>query len=196
MHRRTRDRIAWALCPFLAGVALGGTGLLAMPANRERPTSTATPPALPFFFFDLEENPPHAPRDPRGPLRLVVEPVRVGKAGLLVRVEVWNPSVEDKLVHPIYPAAYQLSFRDAAGALVEAYLLPPAYGVIQDQAEFARVGSGNCLAANYMLPTFYKRIRKKNLQCRVQIGTIYTTKPKSERPTFELSSEWVKVPPP
>jgi len=194
MHRLTRDRIAWALGPFLVGLALGGSRIRATSASERGALPAASAPDPLLFAYDLENVQPHPPRDPRGQLRLVAEPVRVGWAGLLVRVEVWNPSVEDRLVHPIYPSVYQLSFRDTNGKPVEVYTLPTGSGVIQNLSEFALISYKNCLSASYLLPTFYNRIRKRDLECRVQIGTVYNLNAKGDRATFELTSNWVKVP--
>jgi hypothetical protein len=196
MFKLTSERITWTLGAFLAGVALGGTGLRATPASKQSAVRTASSPAAPFFFYDLE-NELHHGRDPRGKLRLVAVPLRFGEAGLLVRIEVWNPSIEAKLVHPIYPGRYQLSFRDAAGTPVEAYTLPPGTLRVLEESELALVDYGNCLSADYVVATFYNRIRQRDLECRVKIDTLYFLDPKGDRRAdFQLSSDWVKVPPP
>jgi hypothetical protein len=194
MHKPTNNNVTLPIVTFLAGAALGGTGLRATPGPKAG-SASVRPPTVPFFYHDLENHRHHG-RDPKGQLRLVVEPVRYGKAGLLVRVEVWNPSVEDRLVHPIYPQVYRLSFRDAAGAPVKVYNLPPGYLAILNEAEFSLIGYGNCLGTNYVLPTFYRRVGKKSLECRVDIGTVYNINAKGDRATFQLASDWVKVPPP
>jgi hypothetical protein len=193
MRKLTNIKVTLPFITFLAGAALAGTGLRATSGPRAG-IAPVTPPTVPYFYYDLEQNHHHG-RDVQGQLRLVATPVRYSKQGLLVRVEVWNPSIEAKLVHPIYPKVYRLLFRDAAGALVKVYSLPPGCLAIQNETDFARLDYGNCLATNYMLPTFYNRVGRRDLECRVEIGTVYNLDRKGGRATFHLASGWVKVPP-
>ena len=120
------------------------------------------------------------------------------KNGLLVRVEVWNHSPEPQPVYPIDPANYFPDFRDAIGKRLPGDLLPPALPPMRTIDELSLLHPGNCLSANYLFPTFYQRFKAaKGVECLVQIGCYYYLDSKHDRTAkFELSSGWMRVPPP
>jgi hypothetical protein len=193
MKRRT----TWGLVvsTTVAAVMLGRIQLVAHSMTRKEPLYAGT------FYYDLEglgRSRGYFDPDILPYLQLVIVPSRVMKNGLLVRVEVWNHAHESQPVYPIDPATYFPEFRDAAGESLPGDLLPPALPVQRTVDEFPRISPGNCLSANYLFPTFYQRFKAaKGVECRVQIGCYYYLDSKHDRTAkFELSSGWVRVPPP
>lgn len=153
-------------------------------------------------YFDLED---YAKlkfywKASEGPLKLMVRPYKVGASGLMVQVSVWNLSNKARLVYPISPVTYVLSFRDETGKDItpKCYRMPPVLPRLIDISEFTRIEPGNCLVANYMLPNFYKYIKGfKKVECRVSIFRYYIVDKKKWRLSkypFKLSSDWVEVP--
>src|SRR5438093_3881371 len=121
------QRVAWGTAVILA-VVLGS--LARLPAVSPRTQGRKDRPKDEMWLcFDTGE--PFGPARggyPAAPLKLVIEPRRVRGSGLVVRIEVWNLSDEDKLVYPIGLLEYYLFFRDKAGQKVDpGYWLLPAY---------------------------------------------------------------------
>jgi hypothetical protein len=116
----------------------------------------------------------------------------------MLRVEVWNRSDKAQLVHPINPTTYPPGFRDVDGKSLTGSLLPPGLPPMRTVDELARIEPGNSLSANYRFPTFYTRMADaKGIECQVGISGSYALDRKFDRiARFELSSGWVKIPPP
>ena len=68
----------------------------------------------------------------------------------------------------------------------------------REVAEFARLEPGNCLSANYLFPTFYRRTKGSGpRECQVAIRTSYFVDPEHSRSAeFALSSGWAPIPQP
>jgi hypothetical protein len=190
--------LAWGLVAMglSAGtVVVEGTALVVSGSTKkETPRSDS-------FYYDLERLGNSQGQYERGAnpsLRLVVTPARTGTAGLMLRVEVWNRSDEVQRVYPIDPITYHPEFRDADGKSLTGSLLPPALPRMRTVDEFARIEPGNCLATHYRFPTFYTRMAEaKGIECQVRISLNYGLDSKLEhRALFDLSSDWVKIPPP
>src|SRR6266542_4499913 len=153
------------------------------------------------FYYDLEDmgrSRGYLDRQTRPGLQLVIVPERVSADRLLVRVEVWNHANEPQPVYPIDPATYVPEFRDGVGKTLQGDLLPPALPVGRTLEELPSIPPGNCLSANYLFPTFYRRFNgAKGVHCHVAIGIYYYLDSKYDRTAkFALSSDWVNVPQP
>jgi hypothetical protein len=139
--------------------------------------------SMPVYFDFGDPSVPLRGQSPANPLKLVVEPRWVRGSGLMVRVEVWNLSNEDRMVMPIHHLIYDLRFRDGAGRdVVPRYPRTPVLPLPRSAAEFSRVAPGNCLSAGYLLPGFYERVSgTRGLECRGLVAIGYPVQPGGAR---------------
>jgi hypothetical protein len=118
----------------------------------------------------------------------------------MVRIEVWNLSRTDQMVMPIQDGIYWAEFRDRAGRRFEpAYPNVPVDYLPRSLEKFSRIAPGNCLAASYLLPGFYGRVKDpKGVECRARANTGYPLKPggRADEAVFTLTSDWIAIPPP
>ncbi len=126
------------------------------------------------------------------PLFIVVHPQRNGDK-LRIRIEVWNESDKPARSPSLNPFDYRLEFRSGEESLRNVYVLDKLDGPYPKESDLDFVEPGSCLASNYLLPTFYHRIKEKNVECRVSAYTIYIADGKEVE--FKVKSNWTAVPP-
>lgn len=201
-----RSGLGNTLCVVASAAVLGGAVLAFLRCKPETKETTAAAVIDPLTYFEETEVRGQAPhplyfarlRGVRSspPLALRVDPSRSGRAGLLIRVELWNVSDAEQLVVPLSPYRCTLEFRDAQGDRPEPdpFMMQPGSPVLLDQSEVTRLHRGNCLVAYYRAPHYAARTRRQlGGECRAVLFSAYRGETGRLERTL-LYSDWTVIP--